>query len=448
MNLKSRLKPFTALAMCAVAVPLLISACNSDNPLSKAQDGLCCNNFAVGADMSGQDFGLKGEVKGQFVALAQAAADLGAVATGALTDVSIACESIARDVGAKDADITKVDNMTGDPRAKTSAWCKLAADTVQASFSASGKFKATIGIDFQPPKCSASVSAQANCEASCSVDGKCDASAMVTCEGGKLPTVECTGKCAATVDVPEVSCTGSCSAECTGGCTASADAPQIDCEGKCEGTCTADGTAASGSGVQADGTCKGKCEGTCTAKPGSASAKCEGTCSGTCKGTCQATSGSAKFECNGKCDVTAGTPPKCEGSAELDCDVSAECKSNCSASVKAKAECTPPSVAVVLDAKGNIDADAKAQLNVAIASLETNLPQLLVVFKARGASFTSGIKASYDAGVALSGNLGSLSGEAVFCVPPIVTALTNATGDFKAAFDGSLAVTGAVGEKG
>ena len=441
MNLKSRLKPFTALAFCAVSVPLMISACNSDNPLSSAADGLCCKNFAVGADLSGQDFGLKGEVKGQFLALAQASADLGAVATGALTDVSVACESIARDVGAKDTDITKVDAMTGDPKAKTKAWCDLAAATIKANFSASGKFKATIGIDYQAPKCSASVSAQANCEASCTVDGKCEASADLKCEGGKLPTVECTGKCAATVDVPSVSCTGSCSGKCSGGCAASVDTPQIDCDGKCEGTCTVDGTASSGSGIDAEGNCKGKCEGTCTAKPGSASAKCEGTCSGSCEGTCEATGGGAKFECNGKCDVTAGTPPKCEGSAELDCNVSAECQSNCSASVKAKAECTPPSVAVVIDAKGSIDADVKAQLNVALASLETNLPQLLVVFEARGASFTAGIKASLDASVALSGNLGSLSGEAVFCVPPIVSALTSATGDFKAAFDGSLAVT-------
>ena len=441
MNLKSRLKPFTALAICAVTVPLLISACNSDDPLGSATEGLCCKNFAVGADLSGQDFGLKGEVKGQFLALAQASADLGAVATGALTDVGIACESIARDVGAKDEDISAIDTSTDGPKAKAKAWCDLAAKTIKANFSASGKFKATIGIDYQAPKCSASVSAQANCEASCTVDGKCEASANLKCEGGKLPTVECTGKCAATVDVPSVSCTGSCTGKCSGGCTASVDAPQIDCDGKCEGTCTVDGTADSGSGIDAEGNCKGKCEGTCTAKPGSASAKCEGTCSGSCEGTCEATGGSAKFECNGKCDVTAGTPPKCEGSAELDCDVSAECKSNCSASVKAKAECTPPRVAVVIDAKGEINADLKAQLNVALASLETNLPQLLVVFEARGASFTAGIKASLDASVALSGNLGSLSGEAVFCVPPIVSALTNASADFKAAFDGSLAVT-------
>lgn len=446
MKSKSRLKPFTALALCAITVPLLASACNSDDPLGSVTDGLCCKNFVVGADLSGQDFGLKGQVKGQFVALAQASGDLSAVATGALTDVAVACESIARDVGASDDDINTIDSMTGDPAAKTKAWCDLATATVKASFSATGKFKATIGVDFQPPKCSASVSAQANCEAGCTVDGSCTADAMVTCEGGKLPTVECTGSCAATVDVPSVSCTGSCTGECTGGCTGTADLA-VDCEGKCDGTCTVDGTAASGSGVQADGTCKGKCDGTCTASA-NAAVQCKGTCGGECKGTCKASGGSAKFECNGKCDVTAGTPPKCEGSAELDCDVSAECKANCSASVKAKAECTPPKVAVVLKTSADLDVDAQAQLNVAIASLETNLPQLLVVLEARGASFTAGIKASYDAGFALKDNLGSLSGEAVLCVPPIVAALTSATGNFKAALDGSLSVAGSVGVKG
>jgi len=447
MKSKSRLKPFAALALCAVTVPLLVSACNSDDPLGSAANGLCCSSFVVGADMSGQSFGLKGQVKGQFVALAQAGGDLSAVATGALSDVALSCESIARDVGAKDADIATTEAMTGDPKAKTKAWCDLAAATLKANFSASGKFKATIGVDFQPPKCSASVSAQANCEASCTVDGKCTADAMVTCEGGKLPTVECTGKCAATVDVPSVSCTGKCSAKCSGSCSASVDAPQIDCEGKCDGKCTVDGTAASGSGVDAEGNCKGKCEGTCTAKPGSASAKCEGTCGGSCEGTCEATGGGAKFECNGKCDVTAGTPPKCEGSAELDCDVSAECKSNCSASVKAKAECTPPRVAVVFKTSAALDVDAQAQLNVAIASLETNLPQLLVVFKARGASFKAGIQATVDATVGLKANAGSLSGEAVLCVLPIASAVATAAENFAAALDGSVSVMGQVGVK-
>jgi len=440
MNLKSRLKPFTALALCAVAVPMLASACNSDDPLASAADGLCCKTFVVGADLSEADFGLKGEVKGQFVALAQASADLAAVANGALADVSVACESIARDVGASDTDIAAVEAKPASDR--PSAWCTLAAATISGSFKANGKFKATIGVDFQPPTCSASVSAQADCAAKCDVSGKCDVDADVKCEGGELPSVECTGSCEAEVKGGEISCTGGCTGMCKGSCTATADAA-IDCNGKCDGTCTVDGTAASGSGVQADGTCKGKCDGTCSAGANVA-VDCKGTCNGSCDAKCTATSPSAKFECNGKCDAKAGTPPKCQGSADIQCNVSADCKANCSASVKAKAQCTPPSVAVVLDAKGSLDTEAKAQLAIAVASIETNLPQILVVLKARGASFSGGVKAMYDASVNLSGHLGDLSGEAVLCVPPIVSALATATGNFKTALDGSVAVAGAV----
>ena len=443
MKSNSRLKPFAALAICAIAVPLLASACNSDNPLASAADALCCKQFVVGADLSTADFKLSGQLDGKFRAFAQAGSDLGALASASLTDVSVACESIARDVGASDTDIAKVDTMTGDPTAKLNAWCTLAAATIKASFSATGKFKAKATLDFQPPTCKASVSAQASCEAKCTVDGKCDASAMLECEGGKLPTVDCTGKCEATAMVPEVSCSGTCSAQCTGGCTAAANAT-IDCEGKCDGACTVDGTAASGSGVQADGTCKGKCDGTCTAT-GGVMAKCDGTCSGTCKGTCEATSGSAKFECNGSCTATAGTPPRCEGSAKLDCKVDADCEGSCSASVKAKAECTPPKVAVVLSASADLDVDAKAQLNVALASLETNLPQLLVVVQARGASFTAGLEAAVSAGVSLTGDAPKFSAEAAICIPPVVAAVASASANFAATLKAAASVTASVG---
>ena len=445
MKSKSRLKPFAALALCAVTVPLLASACNSDNPLGSATDGLCCKQFVVGADLSGADFKLTGQLDGKFHAFAQAGSDLGALASASLTDVSVACESIARDVGASADDIATADATTGDATAKLKAWCDLAVATIKANFSASGKFKAKASLAFQAPTCKASVSAQANCEAKCTVDGKCDASAMVTCEGGKPPIVDCKGDCKATVDVPAVSCSGSCSAKCTGGCTATADTPTIDCEGKCDGSCTVDGTAASGSGVQADGTCKGKCDGTCTASGGGVMAKCDGTCTGTCQGTCSATSGGAKFECNGSCTVDAGSPPRCEGSAKLDCNVDADCEGSCSASVKAKAECTPPQVSVALSADANLDADARAQLNVALASLETNLPQLLVVVQARGASFTAGLEGAVSAGTSLTTSIGSFSGEAALCVPVIVSAVGSASSNFAATLKAAASVTATFG---
>jgi hypothetical protein len=439
---KSRLKPLTALAFCAVAVPMLIAGCNpSDNPITAAQNGLCCTKFVVGADMTGVDFGLTGQVDGKFKAFAQAGSDLAAVASAALTDVSTACEGIARDVGAASADITTVESMTGDQAAKTQAWCDLAKATITANFSAKGTFGVTAKAEFQPPTCSASVSAQANCEAGCTVSGTCTADAMVSCTGGKLPTVECTGDCTASAMAPSISCTGTCSGMCSGSCTAQANVA-VDCTGKCDGDCTVDGMAGSASAVQADGSCSGKCNGTCTAS-GNAAVACQGTCSGSCDATCSVAPGSAKFECNGTCKTTDGSPPKCEGSAELSCDVSADCKANCQASVSAKAECTPPKVSLALS--GTADASVQGQLDIAVASLETNLPQLLVVLEARGKAFTAGISASVDAGGTLTANVGDLSGQAVLCLPPIVSAIASASTNFAAAFQGAVSVTGAVG---
>jgi hypothetical protein len=228
---------------------------------------------------------------------------------------------------------------------------------------------------------------------------------------------------------------------CTGSCTAEADVA-VDCTGKCDGDCTVDGMAGSASAVQADGSCKGKCKGTCTAS-GGAQVACSGSCSGTCDAKCTASGGSAKFECNGTCTKTDGSPPKCEGSAELNCDVSADCKGSCSASVNAKAECTPPKVS--LELTGTASADIQGQIDVAISSLEVNLPQLLVVLEARGQTFTAGIGATADASVSLLASPGDLSVTAVACLAPISDAVKAGVVNFTAAFNGALSVGLAIG---
>src|SRR5688572_28499170 len=93
-----RFKPLTTLAFTGLTIAALTTGCGEDNPLSKAQEGLCCKQFSVGADLSGADFGLEGEIDGQFKAFAQAGSDLAVVANGALIDASVACESLARDL--------------------------------------------------------------------------------------------------------------------------------------------------------------------------------------------------------------------------------------------------------------------------------------------------------------------------------------------------------------
>jgi hypothetical protein len=438
-----RFQPLTALALAGFTIAALTAGCSGkDNPLTKAQEGLCCKSFSVGADLKDVDFGLEGDIKGQFKAFAQAGSDLSVVANGALLDVAVACENIARDLGADPKDSDAAAAMTGADA--VTAWCDLATAQIKAKFSATGELKATLAIDFQPPVCTASVTATASCEGGCSVDAKCDASATPPkCTGGKL-TVECSGSCEGEANA-SVSCTGSCSGKCEGSCTASADVA-VDCTGKCDGTCTVDGKANGASGVQADGTCMGKCQGKCTPPTGTASAACSGTCEGKCDAKCEASAG-VKFTCDGTCtgDFEA---PKCEGGKlELDCKVDADCKANCEASASAKAECKPPELAITAKVTGTATAEAQAQIDAGIASLKANLPNLLVVLKARGANFTAGIEASVSAGGKLTANVGDLSGEAVFCLPPIVAALGDASANFAAAFKASGKVVASVGVK-
>ncbi|MDF3065208.1 MAG: keratin associated protein [Polyangiaceae bacterium] len=432
-----RFQPLSALALTGLAVATLTTGCGEDNPLSKAQDGLCCSEFVVGADLRGVDFELDGEIKGQYSALAQASADLAAVASGALTDVGIACENIARDLGAKKADTDAAAAKTGADR--VTALCNLATTQIDATFGASAEVKGTLSVDFQPPVCTASIDAQASCEGGCTVEAECDAMATPPkCTGGKL-TVECSGSCEAEGGV-DVSCTGTCMGECSGSCTAEAGAT-VDCDGTCEGTCTVDGTANSGSGVQADGTCQGKCEGKCTAKAG-AKVDCSGTCEGSCSATCEAKAG-VKFTCDGKCEGDFEAP-KCEGGkAELSCKADADCKANCSASASAKAECQPPSLNVAYDVTGNASADAQVKIEAGLASLRANLPNLIVVLKARGAAFTAGIEGTVNASGKIAGNAGDLSVKATACLIPIGAAVAEAAGNFKASLDASVKVAAA-----
>jgi len=435
-----RFKPLTVLALTGVTVASMMTGCNK---IADAQKGLCCSEFQVGADLSGVDFELDGKIDGQYRALAQASADLGAVAAGAITDVSIACENIARDMGADPKDTDAAAALTGS--AKVTAMCKLASAQIDATFGASASVQGKLTVDFQPPVCTASISAQASCEGGCDVDAKCDAMAKLpTCDGGKL-TVECSGSCDVTAMTPKISCTGSCTGKCEGSCKAEAGAT-VACDGTCEGTCTADAMGGTGKGIQADGSCQGQCDGKCTAKAG-VMVDCKGTCEGSCDAKCDAQPGGVKMKCDGQCmgDFEA---PKCEGgTAKLDCKVDADCKANCSASASAKAECQPPSLNVDFAVTGKVDAAAQAKIDVGLASLKANLPNLLIVLKARGKAFADGISATVTASGKIAGSAGDLSGKATACLIPIGAAVESASGDFKATLDATVKVTGSAGIK-
>jgi len=421
MKTLNRFKAPLALS-AALALPILTNGCGVD-PTNPTGD-LCCTEFKVGADLSAVDFKVDASIKGQFSVLAQAGSDFSATATAMLDDVTNACAAIAVDLGADDAKQSAAAGTT-DPAARVKAWCALAVAQLQAAGVAKGS------LNIQPPSfsCEADIQAKGSCQAKCDVSGKCDINATPPkCSGGKPPTLSCEGGCKAEVSGGSISCKGSCSAVAKGSCTAQGG---VECSGKCEGTC--EGSTDSG------GNCQGKCKGTCSVtKPGVA---CTGTFEGECTGECTAVGPSAKVECNGKCTGKPGTPIKCEGGKlEGGCQVDAKCDANCDASVSAKASCEvkPFSITAAGSANANVEA--------AIATLQVNLPKLVLAVQARGeailkisAGFTGASTASV---VADPGKLG-VKGTA--CALGIVGALVAGAGNAKAAIEAGGTVTGQIG---
>jgi hypothetical protein len=368
------------------------------------------------------------QVNGQFVAFAQASGDLAAVASGALSDVTNACMGIATDLG---DDPTAAGNKTGADA--LDFWCAEAIAKLNAA--AGGSLKGQLSFAIEPPSCSVSIEAQTSCEARCDVNGSCDVHATPpTCKGGTLE-ISCNGNCTANASSPTFDCTGSCTGMCSGSCQAKGGAT-VNCNGKCDGHCTA--KTGVGNGVQPDGTCQGACDGTCTLAA-NATVTCDGTCSGKCDATCHAAPGQASVKCSGKCDATA-TPLSCEGGTlEGGCKVDANCQANCSAGASARAECRPPRVVVTITGSAQ-------GLASAAATLEKNLPALILVAEARGQAVVDLAKVVAGSAVNLTSS-GKLDVKGTACVTAAVTSVTQAATDFGAALDKSGTVLVAIGAR-
>ena len=99
----SRLKPFSALAFTSLVIASLGAGCSD---VKNLQDAACCDGFKVGTVMTAADFNatINASAQTTFAAFANAASDLSATATGAIADVTTACQNIALDLGADPAD--------------------------------------------------------------------------------------------------------------------------------------------------------------------------------------------------------------------------------------------------------------------------------------------------------------------------------------------------------
>ena len=418
---------YGAALMAAVTLPAVLAGCG-DDPLTPP-GGLCCTEFKVGADLSGADFGVDASIKGQFTAFAQASGDLAGAASGALDGVTGACKGLAQ-VGGANANAEE----PADPVARVKFWCDLAVAKITASFEAEGGAKAALKINVTPAECKASFSAEANCQASCSVDASCDVKAKPpTCEGGKLE-VSCEGSCTAEAGA-SMACEGGCSGGCEGSCTAEGGVA-VNCDGKCDGECKAGGSAG-GTGIQADGSCKGECNGTCTAKAG-VKLDCKGQCKGSCDAKCEAKAG-ASVKCDGKCEGKA-EPLSCKGGEmKAQCQADANCSGNCKASASAKAECTPPKLDIQFSAAAQGSASGEAALMV--EAIRLYLPEILLVFQARGKAFvdlTGKVVASGSATL----DPGKLGVKGTACLAAIVPVVVQAGANVTAAVEASGKVAG------
>lgn len=254
-----------------------------------------------------------------------------------------------------------------------------------------------------------------------------------TCEGGKLE-VSCQGSCEAEGGV-SIACEGSCSGACEGSCTAEGGVA-VDCDGQCDGTCEA-GAGADNSGIQADGSCKGKCNGTCTMRAG-VKAQCQGQCKGSCDAKCEAKAGGS-VKCDGKCSGTA-EPLSCKGGElKAKCEADANCSANCKASASAKAECTPPKLDIKFAAAAQGSASAEAALMV--EALRLHLPEILLVFQARGQAFID-LSGKVVASGSATLDPGKLGVKGTACLGAIVPILTQAGANVKAAVEASASVAG------
>lgn len=396
------------LLAAGLVVPLTIPACTgADNPL-------CCTEFKVGGTI-GADIG--GSAQSQVAV--QAVADVSGIAAASLDDLTTACRGIAQDLDAPPAEQDAAEAKT-ERRARMEAWCGVAVKAVGTARAAAG---GTLTVEATPPKCEASISANASCQAKCSASGTCDVHAHPPkCTGGNL-TGTCKGECKAKAGAT-LHCQGSCSAGCKGSCTVQGG---IKCEGTCQGTCEGAGGAGT-SGLDANGKCTGTCKGTCSATaPG---VECTGTCNGECGGSCTG-SASASVQCDGDCAIDF-EPLRCEGGKlEGGCEVDAKCDANCSASVQAKAQCTPPSVVIAF--QGSTNADVAGKLAV---TLEANLP-IVYALEAR-------LQAMVGLVDGLKGNVSAVADIKAACIPQVAVAAALALSDVQASAAASVSVTKSV----
>jgi hypothetical protein len=143
----------------------------------------------------------------------------------------------------------------------------------------------------------------------------------------------------------------------------------------------------------------------------------------------------ATVSCKGGCSV-AVTEPKCE--TELTppvCTGDTNCQTSCSGQASAHAECSAPSVTLIanIDATGDI-----AKLK---ATLEANLPNILLAAKTKGQLAVRALQNVAATGQAVLDASGKLSGKDLACAGAAASASAQAAASVSVSVNASASVS-------
>jgi hypothetical protein len=213
-------------------------------------------------------------------------------------------------------------------------------------------------------------------------------------------------------------------AECKGQCAVQVDPGYVraHCQpghlyGQCQATCSG----------QCNGTCNGACQGEC--QGGGAGGQCAGNCRGTCNGSCSG-------ECHGNCSVEF-QEPKCDVAIQAP-SADARCDASCHAHADLTAQCTPPRVNVV----ASVNTGEMGQL---IATLQANLPPLLMAQIAYGQRIVADIDILVRTGSELPNAFGQLTAHAGACIAAAANACVSARASLSVSVQASASISAKAG---
>jgi hypothetical protein len=168
--------------------------------------------------------------------------------------------------------------------------------------------------------------------------------------------------------------------------------------------------------------------------------KCASSCNGKCMGQCKldATASmncGANVRCTGGCSATLAAP-KCE--TELKpavCTGDSNCQANCAARASAHAQCSPPTVTLVAEV------DATSDVAKLKATLEANLPSIVLAAKTKGQLALRALNKVSATGQAVINSSTNLSGKDLACAGTATTASVKAAASMSVSVNGSTSVS-------